>query len=64
MELKLSILISKTKFVRKGISTRKLKKETSPLNSAYSLSYICQISAKIDNFGVLDQICREILLGS
>ena len=64
MELKLSILISKTKFVRKGISTRKLKKGTSPLNSAYSLSYICQISAKIDNFGVLDQICREILLGS
>ena len=46
--------------LKKGISRLKQDKSTSALNFAYTKYSRYQISAEIDNFKILDQICLKV----
>ena len=58
-QLKLTILIFRTKFSKKSIFGLKQKKWTWPLNSAYSNYSRCLISTWNDNFNFLHEICLK-----
>ena len=55
--LKLTIFFFGPNLTKKGIFGRKHKKSASSLNCAYSNYSRYQISAQIDKFDFLDQIC-------